>query len=76
MPSGRAVYRENRLRDGVTYELVVYSMAGGLYGTFTCPACNMTEVNSLLSATEAEAIRTTEADIDSHHWANHAQGSP
>ena len=72
MPSGRAVHRENRFRDGVTYELVVYSIAGGLYGTFTCHACDITEVNSVLSGTEAEVITRTLAAIDSHHSANHA----
>ncbi|MEX2139943.1 MAG: hypothetical protein WD894_11820 [Pirellulales bacterium] len=75
MLSGRAVYRENRLRDGVTYELVVYAMAGGLYGTLTCPVCGTTEVNSALSATEAEALNHTISAIDSHHPANHTTGT-
>lgn len=76
MPTDRAVYRENCLRDGVTYELVVYSMAGGLYGTFTCPICALTEVNSVLSATQPEAYGVTLVGIDSHHSANHTPGPP
>ena len=71
MPAGRAVFRETQGRDGVAYELVVYSTGGGLYGAFTCPVCELTEVNPLLSGTQAEAITRTLAAIESHHAAHH-----
>jgi hypothetical protein len=76
MPSGRAVYRENRYRDGVTYELEVYAVDGGLYGAFTCPLCGTTEVNAVLSGTQAEALRQTLFSLDSHHTAKHAPRAP
>ena len=76
MPQDRAVYRENRLRDGVTYVLEVYSVDGGLYGAFTCPLCGTNEVNAVLSATQADALRQTLFSLDSHHAAKHLPGSP
>ena len=72
MSPGRAVYRENRFRDGVTYALEVYSVDGGLYGAFSCPVCGMTEVNAILSATQAEALRQTLVSLDAHHADRHA----
>lgn len=76
MPTGRAVYRENRLRDGVTYVLEAYAVDGGLYGAFTCQVCGTTEVNAVLSSTQAEALRQTFFSLDSHHSANHALRTP
>jgi hypothetical protein len=72
MPTGRAVYRENRFRDGVTYVLEVNAVDGGLYGAFTCRVCGMTEVNAILSATQAEAIGQTLVSLDAHHMDRHA----
>ena len=72
MPTGRAVYRENRLRDGVAYVLEVNAVDGGLYGAFTCPVCNTAEVNAMLSATQSEALGQTIVSLDAHHTEHHA----
>jgi hypothetical protein len=72
MPPGRAVYRENRFRDGVGYVLEVYAVDGGLYGAFTCPICGTTDVNAILSARQAEAIAQTVVSLDAHHADCHA----
>ena len=71
MPLGRAIYRENRVRDGVAYEVIVYAMPGGVYGTFKCPLCDLTEVNGILSPTDDEALRMTLMSLDGHHGAKH-----
>jgi hypothetical protein len=71
MPLGRAIYRENRVRDGVTYEVVVYAMPGGVYGTYRCPICDLTEVNGIMSPNDAEALRMTLLGVDEHHAAKH-----
>jgi hypothetical protein len=70
--SERAVYRENRFRDGVTYELAVFAVEGGLYGVFTCPDCGQTEFSAALIPSPAEAIQQALLAVDSHHSANHA----
>jgi hypothetical protein len=72
MPTDRAVYRENRMRDGVMYVLEVHAVDGGLYGAFLCPICGTTEVNAVLSATQAEALKQTLFSLDSHHATRHA----
>jgi hypothetical protein len=72
MPQGRAVHRDTKSHDGIDYEIVVYSVPGGLYGTFTCPKCGLTEVNAVLSSTAEEALNVTRAAVAAHHAAKHA----
>jgi hypothetical protein len=74
MSLGRAIYRENRIIDTVTYELVVYAMPGGVYGTFRCPVCGLTEVNAVLSPTDVDALRATLHAVDAHHATKHRPG--
>lgn len=71
MPLGRAIYRENRAIDNVVYEVVVYAMPGGVYGTYRCPICDLTEVNATLSPTDGDALRDTLTAIDKHHAEKH-----
>jgi hypothetical protein len=71
MSTRSVVYRESRHMDGITYELRVFAVDGGLYGTFWCPRCDVTEINSVLSARQADAIRATVSHIDSHHAERH-----
>jgi hypothetical protein len=71
MPTGRVVYRETRQADGVAYEVLVYTVDGGLYGTFKCPVCDVTEVNQVVSGTAGEAIKLTLTGVDSHHAVRH-----
>ena len=65
----------NRYRDGKTYELEVYAVDGGLYGAFICPICGTTEVNAVLSSSQAEALRQNLFSLDSHQAAKHAIGT-
>jgi hypothetical protein len=71
MPPGSVVYRESRHTDGITYELRVYAVDGGLYGTFWCPRCDRAEVNQVLNGTQAEAVASTRKGMDSHHSKAH-----
>jgi hypothetical protein len=71
MPLGRIIYRENRIIDCVVYELVVYAIPGGIYGTYRCPVCDWTEVNPILSPTDSDALRATLMSVDGHHAAKH-----
>ena len=76
MPLGRAICRENRIIDDVAYEIVVYAMPGGVYGTFQCQVCDLTEVNATLSPTHGDALRATLLGIDSHHATKHKRANP
>ena len=72
----RAVYRENRFRDGMTYELTVFSVEDGLYGVFTCPVCGTMEFNAALVNSPAQAIQQTLIGVDLHHAALHQSHQP
>jgi len=72
MPAVRAIYRENRNKDGVTYAIEVYAVPGGIFGKFTCPICDLTVVTSGASPNDTEALRATLIAVDAHHEAKHA----
>jgi hypothetical protein len=73
MPLGRIIRRESRVIDGVAYEVVAYAMPGGVYGTFSCPFCGVTEISAMLGPNEENVLRETRAGVDSHHAERHRQ---
>jgi len=71
MALNRAIYRENRIKDGVKYAIEVYAVPGGIYAKFTCPVCNETIVTGGSDPTDTEALRAILISVDAHHSAKH-----